>query len=69
MGLTFDEVDFKKRMVMPKHEGSTKHSYISFYNGETEKAFETIDLDGDRLFKIVIDNSVKSGKLQVSKLV
>jgi len=38
LGLAVDEVDFKKRMVIPDcHNGRSKHSYVSFYNEETEK--------------------------------
>ena len=53
LSLTLDDVDFKKRMVIPKcHDGASKHSYVSFYNKETEKALNKLDFSGDRLFNI-----------------
>jgi integrase len=53
LGLSVDEVDFKKRMVVPNcHNGSSKHSYVSFYNAETEEALRLIDLDTNKLFNI-----------------
>ena len=53
LGLTVGDVDFKKRMVIPScHNGSSKHSYVSFYNWETDEALNRLDLDGDRLFNI-----------------
>jgi integrase len=36
--LTFDDVDFKKRMITPNnHLGETKKSWVSFYNEEAEQ--------------------------------
>jgi len=53
LGLTIDEVDLKKRMVVPNcHNGESKHSYISFYNRETEDALNKVSVNSDRLFKI-----------------
>ncbi len=41
LGLSFEDVDFSKRMIMPNgHTGSTKHSYISFYNDECAKVLD-----------------------------
>jgi len=38
-GLSFDDVDFQSRTVVPKvHTGTTKHSWVSFYNEECEAA-------------------------------
>jgi integrase len=39
LSLTIDEVDFDKRMIVPiNHNGnSTKNSWVSFYNHETEQ--------------------------------
>lgn len=40
-------------MIIPKcHNGSTKSSYVSFYNEETEKALSKLEFNGDRLFKV-----------------
>ena len=51
--MSVDEVDFKKRMVVPDcHNGASKHSYVSFYNGETGDALNKIDFEGDKLFNI-----------------
>ena len=53
LGLTDDDVDFEKRMIVPNgHTGVNKRSYVSFYNGETAKALRAIDLDNGRLFSI-----------------
>jgi len=39
LSLRRSDVDFSKRMIIPNcHEGETKHSYLSFFNEETEKA-------------------------------
>lgn len=39
--LRIDDIDFRKRMVIPKKEHSqTKHTWIAFYNEETEKALK-----------------------------
>jgi len=39
VGLRFDDVDFQTRTVVPKvHGGTTKHSWVSFYNIECEEA-------------------------------
>jgi len=41
LGLTFEDVDFEKRMITPKaHSGETKKSWISFYNKETQKVLK-----------------------------
>lgn len=38
LGLTFEDVDFEKRMITPKaHSGETKKSWISFYNAEADE--------------------------------
>jgi integrase len=48
-----DNIDFGKRMVTPKcHSGSTKHSYLSFYNGETEALLKKLGGDNEKLFPI-----------------
>jgi integrase len=37
--LTIGNVDFAQRMIIPeKNENQTKHSWVSFYNSEAEKA-------------------------------
>jgi len=52
LGLTVDDVDFEKRMVVPNsHTGVNKRSYVSFYNREAEEALNKIG-STDRLFKI-----------------
>ncbi len=41
LGLDFNDVDFSKRRIIPNgHTGSTKHSYISFYNDECAKVLD-----------------------------
>jgi len=53
LSLTIEEVDFKKRMVMPScHNGKSKNSYVSFYNEETEHALEKVERKDERLFPI-----------------
>jgi len=38
LSLTFDDVDFEKRMITPNnHLGETKKSWVSFYNKEAEQ--------------------------------
>ena len=40
-------------MVIPKcHNGASKHSYVSFYNQETEEALNRLDLTEDILFNV-----------------
>jgi integrase/recombinase XerD len=37
LGLTVEDVDFEKRMLKPhNHKGTTKHTWVSFYNQEAE---------------------------------
>lgn len=39
LSLKIDDVDFSRRMLIPKcHKGSSKKSWISFYNEEAEEA-------------------------------
>ena len=53
LSLTVKDIDFKKRMVVPKcHQGFTKSSYLSFYNEEAETALSKIELNNGRLFQI-----------------
>jgi integrase len=40
LDLTFDDVDFGKRMLVPNRNSRTKHAYVSFYNEEAEKILE-----------------------------
>jgi len=41
LSLKLDDVDFTKRMVVPKcHTGNTKRSWISFFNAETHEVLE-----------------------------
>jgi integrase len=45
LSLTLKNVDFEKRMIVPNcHWGSTKSSYVSFYNEETEQALKRMEL-------------------------
>ena len=53
LSLTKKEIDFTKRMVVPKcHQGFTKSSYLSFYNEEAESTISKIKLNSGRLFPI-----------------
>jgi integrase len=53
LGLTKDNIDFEKRMIVPTgHNGITKNSYVSFYNSETEQVLNKFELGEDRLFNI-----------------
>ncbi len=36
LNITFDEVDLQKRMLSPRSNGTTKLTWISFYNSEAE---------------------------------
>ncbi|MEN3059582.1 MAG: tyrosine-type recombinase/integrase [Candidatus Methanosuratincola petrocarbonis] len=38
LNIRMDEVDFARRMLMPKAEGETKRAWVSFYNSEAEEA-------------------------------
>ncbi|MEM4203957.1 MAG: tyrosine-type recombinase/integrase [Candidatus Methanomethylicaceae archaeon] len=40
LNIKMDEVDFGRRMLMPRSEGETKHAWVSFYNQEAEEALE-----------------------------
>jgi len=51
--LTRNDINLGKRMVIPSgHSGSTKHSYVSFYNEETENILNKVIGDNDKLFPI-----------------
>jgi integrase len=51
--ITKDSIDFEKRMIIPSgHFGTTKNSYVSFYNRETERALNEIELKENRLFYV-----------------
>jgi integrase len=51
--LSDKDVDSSKRMITPQcHNGTTKHSYLSFYNGETETILRKIPHDPGRLFAL-----------------
>ena len=53
LGLTEDNIDFEKRMIVPSgHSGVTKNSYVSFYNREAEEALSNFKGSIDRLFKV-----------------
>jgi site-specific recombinase XerD len=57
LGLRKSDVDFSKRMIKPDcHNGETKYSYISFFNGEAELALKeylaTRKDKGEKLFRI-----------------
>jgi hypothetical protein len=40
-------------MIIPNcHWGSTKSSYVTFYNEEAEKALSKLKFSGDKLFKV-----------------
>jgi len=52
LSLNKDDTDFSKRKVVPNyHSGSTKHSYVSFYNEETEALLKSV-MGDDKLFPI-----------------
>jgi len=52
LSLIKEDVDFSKRMVVPNyHSGSTKHSYVSFYNEETEAILRKVMVN-DKVFPI-----------------
>jgi integrase/recombinase XerD len=36
LNLKLSDVDFEKRMIIPRHESKTKRSFITFYNEEAE---------------------------------
>jgi integrase len=38
LNLKISDIDFEKRMILPKHGSKTKRSYITFYNEEAESA-------------------------------
>ena len=53
LSVNVKDIDFEKRMIVPSnHTGVTKCSYISFFNNETEKALNRLDLGGDKLFNV-----------------
>jgi len=53
LSLTLKDIDFEKRMVVPKcHKGFTKSSYLSFYNEEAESSLSKIKSNNGRLFQI-----------------
>jgi integrase len=75
LSLRFDDVDLERRMVYPKNNakrGSTKRSWISFYNHETASVLDeylTTRKDSDqRVFSLSEKSSLKTWK-KVSKRV
>jgi integrase len=40
LNLKLSDVDFERRMVLPKHGSKTKRSYITFYNKEAESVLK-----------------------------
>jgi hypothetical protein len=40
LDLTFDDVNFGKRILVPDCNSRTKHTYVSFYDKEAEKILE-----------------------------
>ena len=51
LSLTAKDVDFEQRMVIPNcHNGTTKNSYVSFYNNETEEVLSKIEIGSGRVF-------------------
>ena len=53
LSLSVKDIDFEKRLIIPNcHNGSTKNSYISFFNKEAEKALTTIQPKEGKLFQI-----------------
>ena len=57
VGLTMDDIDEAKRMIVPDKESSTKQTWVTFYNEEAEQAFERFkpdrDPDDERVFQTV----------------
>ncbi len=57
LGLTFDDVDLSMRMVIPNnHHGTTKRSWVSFYNSECDDVLNEYlkkrEGDGHRIFPL-----------------
>ena len=53
LSLNVNDIDFEKRMIIPSnHKGVTKCSYISFFNKETNDAWNKLNLNDDKLFNI-----------------
>jgi len=40
LNLKLEDIDFERRMILPKHESKTKRSYITFYNNEAESVLK-----------------------------
>jgi integrase len=61
LGLSGDDVDWEKRMIIPKnHTGGTKKSWVAFFNAEAEVALKeylaTRKDDSQKLFRISLHN-------------
>ena len=58
-GLTMDDIDEDKRMLVPDKESSTKQTWVTFYNEEAQQAFEEFKPerkpDDERLFQTTKD--------------
>ncbi|KXA94084.1 hypothetical protein AKJ38_01995 [candidate division MSBL1 archaeon SCGC-AAA259I14] len=56
LNLTMEDVDFEKRMLIPKNRSRTKKSYVSFYNSESEEALDKFlpqrKPDDDKIFQV-----------------
>jgi len=74
LNLTFGDVDFSKRMVIPNnHQNTTKRSWVSFYNMECDSVLNKyfkkrsnenpiiFQVSGRRVSKIFNETSNKSG--------
>ncbi len=53
LSLTHEDIDTAKRMVTPRcHKGTTKHSYLSFYNEEADYFLKGISSSSEKLFDL-----------------
>ena len=57
VGLTMDDIDEAKRMIVPDKESSTKQTWVTVYNAEAAEAFDRFkperDPDDERVFQTV----------------
>jgi integrase len=64
LSLKLSDIDFEKRMIIPKHESKTKRSFITFYNEEAESLLkEWLEIRPKRTDKLFPMRTNKSHRI------
>jgi integrase len=64
LNLKLSDIDFERRMIIPRHESKTKRSFITFYNEEAESLLkEWLKIRPKRTDKLFPMNTNKSHRI------